>query len=162
MVWAAGGVEKRTRLERPFPGRTRMVHFLGRYRWGSSKKSIARNPALNEAEWGTPAGTKYSSPRRQVRVTPSIVSCISPSTTIPHWAPWVCSGTVESARAWNNVADAVLACRSHNVTPWRGVSPSGNFRMNLGNPFMDGEFASAVWRPRPAKGKAGHVVNKYG
>src|SRR3989449_9386608 len=139
-----------------------MVHFLGRYRFGSSKKSIARNPALNEAEWGTPAGTKYSSPRRHVRVTPSIVNCISPSTTIPHWAPWVCSGTVESARAWNNVADAVLACRSHNVTPWRGVSASGNFRKNSGNPFMDGEFASAGLRARPGKDKARHGLTKDG
>src|SRR2546427_9270951 len=139
-----------------------MVHFLGRYRLGSSKKSIARNPALNEAEWGTPDGTKYSSPRRHVRVTPSIVNCISPSTTIPHWAPWGCSGTVESARAWNNVADAVLACRSHNVTPWRGVSASGHFRMDSGDSFLVGEFGSAVFRPPSANDNAGRSVTKHG
>src|SRR2546430_4404909 len=133
-----------------------MVHFLGRYRFGSSKKSIARNPALNEPEWGTPDGTKYSSPRRHVRVTPSIVNCISPSTTIPHWAPWVCSATVESARAWNNVADAVLACRSHNVTPWRGVFASGNFRMYSGNTVLDWEIRFAVSMSRPANEKTRH------
>src|SRR2546428_6404304 len=114
------------------------VHFLGRYRLGSSKKSIARKPALNDAEWGTPEGTKYSSPRRQVRVALSIVNCISPSTTIPHWAPWLCSGTIESSRARNNVAEAVLPCSSHKVTPRRGVSASGNFRTNSGNPAMVG------------------------
>ncbi len=111
---------------------------------GSSKKSIARKPALNDAEWGTPAGTKYSSPRRHVRVALSIVNCISPSTMIPHWAPWLCSGTVESSRAWNNVAEAVRPCSNHKVTPWRGVSASGNFRMNSGNPAMEGEFVPAV------------------
>src|SRR2546426_6367046 len=133
-----------------------MVHFLGRYRLGSSKKPIARNPALNEGEWGTPAGTKYSSPRRQVRVTPSIVSCISPSTTIPHWAPWVCSGTVESARAWNSVADAVLACRSHNVTPWRGVSASGELPLKSWRPLLAGGVGSGGWRVLPARGEARH------
>src|SRR2546426_4369513 len=114
------------------------VHFLGRYRLGSSKKSIARKPALNDAEWGTPEGTKYSSPRLHVRVALSIVNCISPSTTIPHWAPWLCSGTVESSRAWNNVAEAVFPCSNHNVTPRRDVSASGNLRMNSGNPAMMG------------------------
>src|SRR5947209_10855007 len=78
-------------------------HVLGRYRFESSKKSIARKPALKDAEWGAPAGTKYSSPRRHVRVALSIVRRISPSTTIPHCAPWLCSGTDESSRAWNKV-----------------------------------------------------------
>ena len=131
-------------MGRNVPRRTRTIHVLGRYRLGSSKKSITRKPALNDAEWGTPAGTKYSSPRRNVRVTLSIVNCISPSTTIPHWAAWLCSGTLESSRAWNNVADAVDPWSNHKVTPRRGVSASGNFRMNSGNPAMVGEFTSTV------------------
>src|SRR5438034_9572942 len=37
---------------------------LGRYRFGSSKKSITRTPAFSFAACGTPAGMKYSSPGR--------------------------------------------------------------------------------------------------
>src|SRR2546425_1272355 len=77
-----------SRWKRPAsPSTNEAVHLLGRYGFGSWKKPIARKPALTAAEWGTPAGTKYSSPRRHVRVALSIVKCISPSTTIPHWAP---------------------------------------------------------------------------
>src|SRR2546428_273129 len=97
-------------------------HVLGRYGFESSKKSIARKPALKDAEWGAPAGTKYSSPRRHVRVALSIVRRISPSTTIPHCAPWLCSGTDESSRAWNKVAEPVRPWSSHSVTPCNEVS----------------------------------------
>src|SRR5207245_9801656 len=123
-------------------------HVLGRYRFGSSKKSIARKPALKDAEWGAPAGTKYSSPRRHVRVALSIVRRISPSTTIPHCAPWLCSGTDESSRAWNKVAEPVRPWSSHSVTPCNDVSASGNFRMKSGNPVMGGGTAPAVRRSR--------------
>src|SRR5438093_10641702 len=103
-------------------------HVLGRYRFGSSKKSIARKPALKDAEWGAPAGTKYSSPRRHVRVALSIVRRISPSTTIPHGAPWLCSGTDESSGALNKFAEPVRLRSSHRLTQWTDVPASGNLR----------------------------------
>src|SRR5205807_6430432 len=54
---------------------------FGRYRFGSSKKSITRTPARSFAACGTPEGMKYSSPAWYARVLPPIVNTRSPETT---------------------------------------------------------------------------------
>ena len=69
-----------------------------------------------------------------VFVFPPIVSCISPSITIPNCAPWLCGVTSPIGSISKNTVCEFSPCAIHPFTPRNGILALGRSIMHLGYP----------------------------